>query len=182
AGGVSEGCDASIRENRRYGDDVIERDAVLETMRTTGVLGDVSTDGAGSLTRRIRRVMQPMRRYFTCQHRVHYARLDHRELIDDVDPEDAAKSVESQQHHAVGECAAGETGPGAPRYEGHVLARELTDYRNDFVARAGKDGDTGNLRISRKAVGAVRQQLALSSEHPARPDDGSQFFGERRVH
>ncbi len=147
AGRAAERDDLAVGKERGDREDVVRRDAVLETMRAAGVLGDVAADRARGLARRIRRVVESVRCDGAAQRGVHHARLDGRREVVGIDGDDARQAIEPEEHGALGERAAGEAGAGAARHERHVGASQLAHDGDDFVARSGKDGESGLLVV-----------------------------------
>src|SRR5207247_1331483 len=71
----------AIGKHHFEGEDVVRRDAILETMRAAGILGDVPADGTGALTRRIGRVLQTVRFCRGAELRIDDAGLDDDQLL-----------------------------------------------------------------------------------------------------
>jgi len=66
---------------------------VFQAMRAARVEGDVATDRANGLARRIRRVMQPMHRGSLGHVQVHHARFDHGEALRRIEFQDSVEPV-----------------------------------------------------------------------------------------
>ena len=157
---AAERDDLAVGKQHGERDDVIRRHAVLEAVRTARVLGDVAADRARGLARRIRRVVQSVRGDRARQRDVHDARLDDREQILGVDRQNAIESVESDEHDAVGERTARQSGARATRNERQIALGELANDGDELVARAGKDRERRLLVVRRQRIRRVRQQLA----------------------
>src|SRR5262249_60544085 len=52
--------DFAVRKQDAQREDVVRRHAVLQTVRTAGILGDIAADRARSLTRRVGCVVKPV--------------------------------------------------------------------------------------------------------------------------
>ena len=157
---------------------MVERHAVLQTVRPTRIFGDVATNGAGGLARWVGCVVQTVRGRGARQRRVHRARLDDRAAILGIDGNDAAQPVEADDDGvALGERATGEPGTRAARHKGDALLGQRPDDRDQLLARLRKDGQCGSLPVERQPVGAVRDELARAREDRARPDDRRQADG-----
>jgi hypothetical protein len=85
----------------------IRRDAVFETVRSAGIFGDVSSDRAGGLTRRVGRVVKTVLAHRAAQRGIDDARLDDRETIFGVDGKDSSQPIEPDQNDTVRERSAG---------------------------------------------------------------------------
>ena len=150
---------------------MIERDAILEAVRTTGVFGDIAADGADRLTGRIRCIVQPHGCHRTRESRVDDTRLNVRDAIGRVDVDDARETIESQEHRAIGQCAAGQTSAGAARHKSHVFLGEESHHGNQLLACAWKHGEPRMCAITGQRIGVVSQQLGRPLFDPAVTDN-----------
>src|SRR5437762_14049435 len=71
-------------------------------MRPAGVLGDISADTAGHLTRRIRRIVQPVRSSSLRDVEIDDAWLNHCKAVLEVDSKDAIHSLKFDDISASG--------------------------------------------------------------------------------
>src|SRR6185437_4553810 len=94
-------------QNHRQCQHVIQGDAVFQTVRAPGVLGDVATDGARCLARWIGRVEQSVRGHVPVQSEIDHSRLDGCAPIFDVQGNDFLETVQSEDNGVVAEGAAG---------------------------------------------------------------------------
>src|SRR5262245_3248006 len=106
-------------------------EAVLETMRATGVLGDVAADGACALARRIRRVVIAEGRHCVCHLEIRHAWFDGDAEVRNVDVEDAIE-VRQLDHDSFWrrQRAAGEAGAVATCDERYRMAMAEPDDRS----------------------------------------------------
>src|SRR5438477_10057516 len=78
---------APVRQRHLEGEHVRGRYAVLEAVRAARVFGHVAADRAGGLTRRVGRILQPVRRGGEGETDVDDPWLHHRQPVAGVDPE-----------------------------------------------------------------------------------------------
>ena len=101
---------------------VVDRQAVLQAMHATGILGDVAADRARDLRRRIGRVIQAVRRRCLRDREVRDAGLDARDAAARIDFENPIEPRQHEQQPARdGQRAAGEPGAGAARHDGNGI-------------------------------------------------------------
>ena len=116
---------------------MIGGDAVLEAVRTAGVLGDVAADRAGRLARGVGHVVEPERRHRLGEPRVDHARLHHRAAAGRIDLEDPVHPGEGDEHRVgVGQGAAGEPGAGPAGHERHAGEMEQAHDLAHLVRRS----------------------------------------------
>src|SRR6184192_4957249 len=107
------------------------RYAVLEAVRAARVFGYVAADRAGGLTRRVGRILQPVRRGGEGETDVDDPWLHHRQPVAGVDLEDAIQPGQHDQHGvAVRERPARETGARAAWHERHAERAEQPHDRD----------------------------------------------------
>ena len=92
--------DLAVRQHDGQARDVVDREAVLEAVGATRVLGDVAADRADLLARGIGRVEEPVRRDGAGDVEIRDARLDHDPLRSEVDLDDPLHPRE-RDHDAV---------------------------------------------------------------------------------
>ena len=135
---------------------MIRRNAVLETMRPAGVLGDVPADGTGALTRRIGRVLETVRFCRGAELRIDDAGLDDGAPVVLVYLEDSVQTRQHEEHGAlVGERPARQASPRAARHEGHAERREQPHDGDHFLAGTGKHNEIGNATVSGQPIHRV---------------------------
>src|SRR5207247_9918224 len=85
-------------------------------MRPAGVLGDISADTAGHLTRRIRRIVQPVRSSSLRDVEIDDAWLNHCKAVVEVDSTDAIHTLKFAENSAFGSrCSAAQPRPSTAR-------------------------------------------------------------------
>src|SRR4051812_22187198 len=99
--------DFTARQNHGEGKDVIERHAVLEAVRSAGVLRHVAADGAGGLAGRIRRIQQSVWRDIAVETEIDDPRLDGGAAILDIERDDFLQAMQAKDDDIVTESAAG---------------------------------------------------------------------------
>ncbi len=93
--------DFAARQHYLYSGNVIHCDAIHQGMRTAGVLGDVTADGAGFLAGRIGCKVESEVRHVLGELQVHHAGLHHRALVLDVNLENAVHAREGDHDAAL---------------------------------------------------------------------------------
>ena len=99
---AAEPHELAVGEHDRQAGDVVDGEAVLEAVRAARVLGDVAADRADLLARRVRRVVETLRRHGLGHLEVGHARLDDDALRVEIDLEDAVHPRE-RDHDALGD-------------------------------------------------------------------------------
>ena len=162
---------------------MIHRNAILETMRSAGVLGDVAADGTGALTRRIGRVLETVRFCGGAELRIDDAGLDDSAPVVLVHLEDFVQTRQHEEHGAfVGERPTRQASPRAARHEGHAERREQPHDGNDFFAGTGKHNEIGNAAVSRKTIHRVGQAFRTRLAHVLLADNCGEVPCESRKH
>src|SRR2546428_13055611 len=110
-------------------------------MRPAGVLGDISADTAGHLTRRIRRIVQPVRSSSLRDVEIDDAWLNHCKAVLNVDSKDAIHSLKFDENSAFGsKCSAAKPRPGAARKKRvYVYFGDAADLRHCSDFSRNKD-------------------------------------------
>ena len=162
---------------------MIHGDAVLEAMRSAGVLRDVSPDGAGALARRIGRVVQSVRPHGRAQFRVDDAGFDDREPIRRSDVEHAIQSRQHDQHTSgIRKRTTRQTGAGPSRYEGHVVGRQQAHDGHELFSSARQNDEIRHAPVRREAIHRVGHTLGTSGANVTLTNDRGQIaskVGER---
>src|SRR6059058_4337142 len=96
---------------------MIQRDAILEAVWTTGVFRHVSADGTGRFTRRVGRVQQSMRSDIAVQPEIDDSGLDCRAPILDIECDDFLEAMQTDDDDVVTKGAAGKPRSRAARDE-----------------------------------------------------------------
>src|SRR5437870_297530 len=98
------------------------REAVLEAMRSPGILGDVAADRADRLRRRIGRIEISVREYALRHMRIDHPRLDNDARVGNIDLENAIEPRQADDDSAFGrQRAAAQASPGTARHERHPM-------------------------------------------------------------
>ncbi len=172
---ASELRDPSVGGDECRREHMVRREAVLQAVRSAGVLRDVAADGADLLRRGIGRVEVPERPDRLADVEVGHAGLDRDLLVVEVDVEDRAHSCETH-HHPVGrrERAAGEAGARAARNERDVRVDARTHNLGDGVGGERQDHCSGRDPMPGQSITGVRPQRCRSSDEPVVADRGAQ--------
>ena len=173
---------ATIGEHDQAFDDVIERDAVLEAMRSASIFRHVAANRADALAGRIGGVLQAVAGRGTREFRIDDAGFDHRHAIHRIDAQNFREAIESDQHDVVGKCTTGQTGAGTAWHERHPGRGQRLYHVYDFVLRAGEHGKVGKRAISREPVGIVGHEFGRAGFHPARADDSGKGSEQSIAH
>ena len=172
--------DAPVGQDDLQTENVIRGDAVLEAMRTAGVLGDVPADGAGSLARWIGREEEPVTERLLGELEIDHARFDQRGAVFAVDLEDAVHPRQADDDPALlWDRAAGETSTGAAGDHWQIsLASQEHDLRHLLGCRREGDGAWGGGLHGAidAAVVLVDEKLSRVCEDRVCPDDPPQLF------
>ena len=152
--------DLPVGQDERQPGDVMRREAVLQAVRASGILGDVPADRAHLLARRIGRVEEA----FACDGardvEVRDARLDDDPLAVEVDLQDPVHPRERDDYPARHRRrSTGQAGAGAAGDEGHALARACPKHGLDVLRRAGQDDELRHRAMSGQAVALVDAEL-----------------------
>ena len=111
--------DLAVGKHELDAEDVVGGDAVLERVRTAGVLGDVAPDGTRGLARRVRGIEQSVGAHGVRDPLVHHAGLGDDATIGAVDRLDAIQPAGADHHRRSDrQRASREPGAGATRNEG----------------------------------------------------------------
>src|SRR5437867_3682410 len=131
-------------------------------MRPAGVLGDISADTAGHLTRRIRRIVQPVRSSSLRDVEIDDAWLNHCKAVLNVDSKDAIHSLKFDENSAFGsKCSAAQPRPGAARQKrDSVFIRDADDLSHLLGCRRKHD-DVRFVLEERKTIAFVNEQLGF---------------------
>ena len=148
-------------EHAAHAAHVVHGEAVLEAVHAARVLGDVAADRAGDLRRRIRRVVEAVRRGGLGDREVAHARLHDRGARQRIDREDPPE-LRERQHDAVA-CPAARRPTGwcprrarRPGTRGRVAAPQ---DRDDLRLVLGERDRRRQLAIQREAVAFVRPRV-----------------------
>src|SRR5262249_41660094 len=138
---------------------------------------------ARHLARRIRRVVQAMRRSGLRYMKVHDAGLDHGDPILNVNREYSIHPLELDDDSTLNrQCTAAQTGSGTPRQERNpILIREAHDGSN-FIRRQRKYNDVGFVFEKREAVTFIDEKFSLVFYDAARVQNSSQLLYEFAIH
>ncbi len=169
-------------QNHRHRQHVVERDPVLEAMRTSGVLGYVAADRARRLARRIRSVEQSVRCDVLVEPEIHDAGLDRGAAVFDVEREDLLEAVEPDDDDVVGERSAGQSGAGASRDEWESFIGQQSHDCDGLFTRPRKNSEPGLAPVAGQSIGVVDQQLARPTQHVALAHDFGQLLSDPGPH
>ena len=98
----------------------MQREPVLQTMHSPGVLGDVTADGAGDLRRRVRRIEHAVQGRRLGDRKIAYAGLNDCAAAKRIDSENAVEFGERQEDAMlVRRGAAGQAGACPARNDRH---------------------------------------------------------------
>ncbi len=128
----------AVGQHSLYSENVVGRHTVFQTMRPTGVEGQISPDGADLLAAGVGGVIQPVWFSRLAHLQVYRSRFHNGEAIFRVELQDAIQPVQANDHpsrHRHG--APGKTGAASPRHKGSVVSITQADGLNDFLLRIG---------------------------------------------
>ena len=121
-------------------ENVIHRDAIGQSVRASGIFGNISADGAGFLAGRIGRVVKTEMFDGASDIEIYDAGLDDGAAIFGVNFKNAIHARKNREDAALaGERAAGESCASAAADEGNLVSRSGADDGGDIVARARED-------------------------------------------
>ncbi len=181
---------ARERDERAVGEDdvgcehVVDREAVLQAVRSTRVLGDVAADRADLLARRIRGVVVPAGRDRLRDLEVRHPGLDDRTAVLEIDLEHAVQPGQ-RDHDPVGhrQRPAGKTGAGTTRDERNAMGVAEPDDGLDVVGVPWNDDELWNRAVPGERVALVGSQpLGLADDRVGRQGrrDGGAKLGRQR--
>ena len=154
----------------------MDGEAVLETVRAAGVLGNVAADRADLLARRVGRVEESVRGHRLGDREVRDARLDGDAGTVEVDVEDASmRARETTTPSETGTAPPERPGPGPTRDERDAVLVAEADHRLRLGSRPRQHRRArGNDAVARQAVALVRAELVglLHDGVRAQRDDG----------
>ena len=136
----------AVRQDHFGAQHVVRGDAVGEAVRSAGVLGHVTADGAGSLARRVRRVVQPKLGGCLGEFDVDDPRLDQRGSIARIDFDDPVIRVRAMTTDPLRGMAPPESPVPAPR--GTILAPCRFAIRTAAMTSSAEPGTTTALGIA----------------------------------
>ena len=155
--------------------DVVDREAVLEAVRSAGVLGDVPADRADLLARRVGCVEEAVGGDRAGDVEVRHARLDDDPPALDVDLDDPVHPRQRDDDPVGdGEASPGEPCPGTPGHERDACSRAGADDRLHLVRAAGEHDRGGDRPPAGQPVAVVRRQLLGRRQHVRRSDGPAQ--------
>src|SRR5438128_1868773 len=149
--------DLTARQNDRHCQDMIERDAVLETVRTASVFCDVATDRARSFARGIRSVKQTMRRDVFVEPKIHDAWLDGGAAVFDVERDDLLESMQPDNNDVVGESSSRQPRSGTARHKREALLGKKSNDGDSFFTASRKNRKLRLAAVPGQPVGVVNQ-------------------------
>jgi hypothetical protein len=145
--------DFSARENEFEGDDVIGGDAAGESVRATGVFGDVAADGAGFLAGGIGGEIEAGVFDGASDIEIDDAGLDDGAPIIEIEGEDFVHAPESEHDSTrAGQRAAGEAGARAATDDGKIVKGGEFDDFGDFAGGFRKNDEAGAAFLDRAVV------------------------------
>jgi hypothetical protein len=125
-------------------------------VHAAGVLGDVATDGAGDLARRVGRVVQAVRRGRFADGQVAHAALHHGGPAHRVHLENAVELRQAQRDpHGVRHGATRQPGAGTTRHHRHVQAMAGFQHRLHLLIRLGQGHHQRALAVGGQAIAFV---------------------------
>ena len=152
---------SAVRQNSLYAQHVVGGHAVDQRVRATGILGNVATDGAGLLRRRVRRVIVPVSLNGASDVQVHNTGLDHGAFVLEIDLENLVHARETNHDPAPGrDHAAAQSSAGSPPHDGEVVVGRDAHDLNDVFGAPRKDHAFGTALID-AAVVLVQQQVLV---------------------
>ena len=170
--------DLAAWQNHGHRQDMVECDSVLETVRTTGVFRDVSTDRARGFARGIGSVKQTMRRDVFVEPEIHDAWLDGGAPVFDIERDDLLESMQPDDDDVVGKRSSRQPRSRTARHKREALLGKKSNNGDSFFPASRKNRQLRLAAVTGEPVGVVNQQLALATEHVTITNDLCQTLGD----
>jgi hypothetical protein len=160
----------------------MDREAVLEAVRTAGVLGNVPADRADDLTRGVGRVVAAVRRDAFRDLQVRHAGFDGDPQVRQIDVEHAIQARKPDQH-TVGmrQRPARESSAMAAGHERHVRFVTEPDDRLHLRGARRKHDCPGNRAQVGERVRLVREEVGRIAYQCVGPDGTRELASEGGV-
>ena len=149
--------DLTARQNHRYRQDMVECDAVLETVWTASVLCDISTDRARGFARWIRSVKQTMRRDVFVEPEIHDAWLDGGAPVFDIERDDLLESMQPDDDDVVGKRSSRQPRSRTARHKREALLGKKSNNGDSFFPGSRKNRKLRLAAVTGQPVGVVNQ-------------------------
>jgi hypothetical protein len=161
----------AVGQDRVQPHDVVRREAVLEAVRTAGVLGDVAADRAHDLAARVGRV-EVRRRDGRADLGVRHTGFHHDAPVLEVDLEHALHAAQDD-HDPLrdGQGAAAQAAAGAAGDERRAVLEARLHRGGRLVGTAGQHDRAGGDRVLQQPVGFVGLELMALGDHVLGPAD-----------
>ena len=161
---------------------MVDREAVLQAVRASRVLGDVAADRADLLRRRVGRVVEAVRRDRRGHVEVRDARLDDDLATLDIDLDHACEPRQ-RDHDALGnrQRTTREASSGAACDERDPVRVADANDRLYFTRALRNEHQRGRHAVARQAIAVIGSQLLEFGDELVRPDRGREFGHDRRI-
>src|SRR5262249_9091006 len=154
---------------------VVYGNAVLESVWSSRIRGEISADGTGSLAAGVGSVMESGPLEVLREMDIDQARLDDGIAVTQVDFQNSPHARQ-RDHHAAADrqTASGETRPGTTRHKGDLVLIAEFDDRHHLLGASRKDHDVRNAFLDRESVTFVNQQFVFVCQEPVIAYDRAQ--------
>ena len=161
---------------------MIDRDAVLQRVRSTRIRGKITTDRAGTLAGRVGRVMVSTPLQMLRQMDIHQPRLDDGITVTIVHFQDPLHSRQCDHHTpSDGQAAPGQTRPRSTRYERYVEFVAKLHNRHDLLRRGRKNDHVWRFLVDDESVTLINEQFIRIEEQVTSDADVRDFQTELRA-
>ena len=168
--------DFAVGQNEFEREHVIGRDAVLERMRTAGILGDIAADGARDLRGRIGRVEKSIRLDRVGDVQIDDAALDFDAPVLAIDFQDPIHLRGADHRGCVQRKAStGKAGTGAARNERDAAAMQRRKHGADLRRRARKQQHVGDAFLDGPSVALVHLELGRARNNSVSAENFAKF-------
>ena len=177
---AAKGDERPIRQDGADAQHVVGGHAVAEAMGAPGIERDVAADRADLLARRIRRVVETVRRRHRGDGQIDDPWLDDGDTGDGVEARDSIEPIERDDDAVFDwDGTAGQTGAAAARHEGHGGRVTQANRVDHFLLGLGDDDRARTAAERREAVSLVGRQCARSRQQTIGWDALRELVDER---
>ena len=174
--------DRTVGHHRLDAENVIDRHAVFQRVRSAGVGRRVAADETRGLTRRIGRVVKTGAAQGIGDFQVDHARLDDGHPVAEIDFQNA---VHSRRHHhdaaADRHATAGQTRARRAGNDGHVVLPANFHRRRHLLGRLRKDDGLGRISLEDEGVAIIDLQFRRRRKDIVAAERGTEFGDEGRI-
>lgn len=183
------GCGAepnnfAVGQHQLETEDVIGRDAIFQSVRSSGICGDVSANRASRLAGGIGRVKEALGFYGLSDPGIDTARFDQGPSISVINRKDLVHASCGDHDTAFdGQDSATQARAGAARDNWNFLRRALFDDRGHLLGGTGKHNDVRQILLQRVGVALINEEVLGAGDYAIvaynRPQHFNEFRGQR---